>query len=156
MNFQEVRDWFELLSYLAAIIGIPLAIYTYYRGKQSEQRLREKEALFTSHTLYVDYLKLCLENPDLNTYNTPDGRTLDEIQKKELIIFEILFTYLESAYLYYADQSDAIRRKQWKGWEEYIKDFSGKENFMKAWNVLSGQFDEDFMKFMNDHLRRKK
>ncbi len=147
MTFDSIRDLFELLSYIAAVIGIPLAIYTYYKGKQEEQKIKEKEVLFTSHTLYVDYLKLCLEHPQLNTYNYPEG-SLSEKEKKELIIFEILFTYLESAYLYYRNQSDEIRRRQWKGWEEYIKDFSSNENFVKAWNRLGGQLDEDFMKYM--------
>ena len=70
MEFGNIKEWFELLSYAATIIGIPLAIYIFYKDKIKERKLKEKEALFTSHSLYVDYLKICLENPGLKIYNT--------------------------------------------------------------------------------------
>lgn len=150
MELNEIKDWFELLSYAAAIIGIPLAIFVYYKEKIKERKLKEKEALFTSHSLYADYLKLCLDYPELDVYNSSiKNPEYSQNEKKELIIFEILFTYLESAYLYYEDQSDEIKNKRWNGWIQYIEDFSKQENFRKAWNLTSGQWDKDFMCFMN-------
>lgn len=155
MEFGNIKEWFELLSYSATIIGIPLAIYIFYKDKIKERKLKEKEALFTSHSLYVDYLKICLENPGLNIYNTSfSGCHLTPEEKKEIIIFEILFTYLESTFLYYEDQSDKIKQKRWTGWVNYIKDFSKQENFRKAWELTSGQLDEDFMKLMNDIIKK--
>jgi hypothetical protein len=65
LNFSELREWFELLSYAAAILGIPIAIWVYYTDKVRERKIKEKEVLFTSYTLYVDYLKICLDNPEL-------------------------------------------------------------------------------------------
>lgn len=155
MDFNNIKDWLELLSYAAAIIGIPLAIYVYYNDKIKERKLKEKEALFTSHSLYADYLKLCLDNPELNVYNSDlnkPGYSVNE--KKELIIFEILFTYLESTYLYYKDQSDEVKSKRWEGWVNYIKDFAEEENFRKAWELTGGQWDKDFMKVMNEIVNR--
>lgn len=156
MEFSIVKEWFELLSYAATIIGIPLAILIYYNDKIKERKLREKEALFTSHSLYVDYLKICLENPELNIYNSLYSENkLSSEEKKELIIFEILFTYLESTFLYYEDQSDKVKRKRWDGWLNYIKDFSEQENFRKAWELTNGQWDEDFMKMMNSIIKKR-
>ena len=150
MDFNSIKEWFELLSYGATVIGIPLAIYIYYQDKVRERKIKEKEVLFTSHSLYVDYLKMCFDNPDLEVYNSyfnnPD---FSEKERKEIIVFEILFTYLESAYLYYEDLSDEVKRKRWEGWVNYVKDFSTQENFRKAWKLTEGQWDEDFMKFMN-------
>lgn len=155
MEFSNIKDWFELLSYAAAVIGIPLAIFIYYNDKIKERKLKEKEALFTSHSLYVDYLKICLENPGLKIYNTSFSEShLTPEEKKEIIIFEILFTYLESTFLYYQDQSEQIKQKRWTGWVNYIKDFSKQENFRKAWDLTSGQWDEDFMKLMNDIIKK--
>lgn len=150
MEFNTVKEWFELLSYAAAIIGIPLAIYVYYRDKIKERKIKEKDALFTSHSLYVDYLKICLDNPELNVYNSSfNNPEYTEKEKKQLIVFEILFTYLESAYLYYEDQSEEIRQKRWEGWIRYIEDFAQQENFKKAWELTSGQWNENFMHLMN-------
>lgn len=151
MDISSIKEWFELFSYAATIVGIPLAIFIYYQDKVKERKLKEKEALFTSHSLYTDYLKLCLENPEMKIYNTSDGDSeLSINEKRELIIFEILFTYLESTYLYYRDQSDEIKNKRWEGWENYIKDFSKDESFRKAWHLAGGQWDKDFMKMMNN------
>jgi len=119
-----------------------------------QRKIKEKEVLFTSHSLYVDYLKMCLENPELEVSNNDYGKLkLSEKERKELIIFEILFTYLESTYLYYEDQSPEIRSKRWKGWINYISEFSHQENFRRAWDLTEGQWDEDFMKFMDSIIK---
>ncbi len=154
MEIYGIKDWLELLSYAAAIIGIPLAIFIYYKDKIKERKIMEKEVLFTSHSLYVDYLKLCLSNPELEVYNIHrNGIQYSEHEKKELIIFEILFTYLESTFLYYMDQSDEIRNKRWEGWIKYIEEFSRQKNFLNAWQITNGQWDEDFMRFMNEIIK---
>ncbi|MEO8665283.1 MAG: hypothetical protein ABI462_07290 [Ignavibacteria bacterium] len=151
----QIKEWFELLSYAATIIGIPLAIFVYYKDKIKERKIMEKEVLFTSYSLYVDYLKLCLDNPGLNVYNiSGNDLKFTEKEKKELIIFEILFTYLESTFLYYREQSDEITRNRWIGWIRYIEDFAAQENFRKAWEIAGGQWDQDFMKLMNGIINK--
>ena len=155
MEFGKIKEWFELLSYAATIIGIPLAIFIYYKDKVKERKLKEKEALFTGHSLYADYLKLCLDNPDLDVYNASFNKVDFPLnKKKEIIIFEILFTYLESTFLYYKDQSDDIKNKRWEGWVNYIKDFAEEENFRTAWEMTSGQWDKDFMMLMNSLIKK--
>lgn len=150
MEFNNTKEWFELLSYAATIVGIPMAIYIYYKDKVQERKIKEKEVLFINHSLYVDYLKICFDNPDLEVYNSSSNDpSISPKEKKEIIVFEILFTYLESAYLYYEDLSYEVKRKRWDGWVNYIKDFSQYENFRKAWKLTDGQWDEDFMLFMN-------
>ncbi|MDZ4711103.1 MAG: hypothetical protein SGI89_02115 [bacterium] len=154
MDLSALKELFELLSYIATVIGIPFAIYVFYTDKVRQRKIKEKEVLFTSHSLYVDYLKMCLENPELEVSNNDYGKLkLSEKERKELIIFEILFTYLESTYLYYEDQSPEIRSKRWKGWINYISEFSHQENFRRAWDLTEGQWDEDFMKFMDSIIK---
>ncbi len=150
MTFTNVKDWFELFSYAATIIGIPLAIVVYMNGRKEDKRLKKEEALFTSHGLYVDYLKLCLENPELEiydiTYKKPEFST---ITKKEFIAFEILFAYLESAFHYYREQSDEFKQKRWSGWVTYIKGYIRQENFLKAWELTGNEWETDFSQFLN-------
>ncbi|MEO6693780.1 MAG: hypothetical protein ABIY50_13050 [Ignavibacteria bacterium] len=156
VDISIIKEWCELLSYAATIVGIPLAIFVYSKDKILERKRKEKEVLFTSHTLYVDYLKLCLTNPELDIFNSNfNNNSFSENEKKEIIIFEILFTYLESTFLYYSDLSDEIKMKRWAGWESYIKEFSENDNFIKAWRMTEGQWDLDFMNFMNRLLVQK-
>jgi len=156
MDFNIIKDWLELLSYAATVVGIPLAIYIYYNDTVKERKIKEKEILFLNYNLYVDYLKLCLENPELEIYISGGIKhEFSDKERRELIIFEIFFTYLECAYLYYADMSDEIRRKRWDGWVNYVKEFSQYKNFRKAWELTNGQWDEDFMKFMNVLMKQE-
>jgi len=157
MSFNYVKDWFELLSYAATIIGIPLAIYVYIKGRNEDKKLKKQEALFSSHGLYVDYLKICLANPDLNIYDTiynKPGYSL--IQKKEFIAFEILFAYLESAYHFYKDQPADFKRKTWDGWVSYIKGYINQENFITAWTLTGDEWEADFSEFMNNLIKEEK
>ena len=157
MTLEYVKYWFELLSYAATIVGIPLAIIVYRRDNREERKLKEKQALITSHSLYVDYLKLCFENPELEIYDITYKKSgYDAKNKKELIAFEILFAYLESAFYYYKDQSDIIKRKRWDGWVKYIQGFIAQENFLIAWQLTGSEWDKDFTEFMNRLIEEAK
>ncbi len=156
MTFEDSKNWFELISYIATIIGIPLAIFLYFKDKRMDRRLKEKEALFVSHSLYVDYLKICFSNPELELYDiTYHNKDYSEKEKKELIAFEILFAYLESAYHYYKDQTNIIKLKRWEGWVSYIKGYVKQENFIKAWELTGDEWDKDFMNFMNNIINEE-
>lgn len=67
---EQFKEWLEILSLLATIIGIPLAIYIFHRDKVIERKQNAREALLNSHLLYVDYLKICLDNSELEVYDT--------------------------------------------------------------------------------------
>lgn len=157
MTFEDVKNWFELLSYIATVVGIPLAIIVYLLDKREDRKLKEKETLFTSHSLYVDYLKICLENPELEIYDiTYNNENYSEKSKKEIIAFEILFAYLESAFHYYKDQSNDIKGKRWNGWVAYIKGYVRQENFINAWNLSGEEWDRDFSQFINGLINEHK
>ena len=157
MAFQNFKDWCELFSYLTTIAGIPLAILVYWNGKKEEKRIKKEEALFTSHGLYVDYLKLCLANPELEIYDTTYLKSeFSSIDKKEFIAFEILFAILESTYHYYREQSDDLKKRRWSGWVLYIKGYLKQDKFLKAWELTGNEWDTDFMHFMNTLVLEEK
>ncbi|MBK8554104.1 MAG: hypothetical protein IPL53_24875 [Ignavibacteria bacterium] len=87
MEIDIVTNWFELLSYIATVIGIPFAIYVFYKDKVKERKLQEKEALFTSHSLYTDYLKICLENPELDVYNSSFNKKEYSLNEKKSLSY---------------------------------------------------------------------
>ena len=46
MTFENVKNWFELLSYIATIIGIPIAIIVYVKGKRDSKKFKENQVGF--------------------------------------------------------------------------------------------------------------
>lgn len=150
-NIILLKDIFELLSYIAVVGGIPLALYNYIRTKKKEQLDRDYGTYNALDEKYIEFQKLCLQYPYLDVFDVQDVNPvkLNEQQKKEeLIAFTMLFSIFERAFLMYYDASDIIKKKQWSGWNEYIREYCSRDNFKSAWRISRTTFDTDYQNFM--------
>lgn len=151
-------DWsklLQLLYYIAVILGVPGALYHYFKTTKRERRDREYGTYNALDDKFIQYLELCLNNPDLDIFDIPDKQHVektDEQHKREQIAFTILFSLFERAYLMYFDHSESIRRQQWEGWELYIESFCRRSNFREAWQSSGATFDKEFEKYMKKTL----
>jgi hypothetical protein len=146
----------EMLSYLATILGIPIAILLYMNEKRKERLEREYGTYHALDEKYLEYLNLCIDNPDLDLYYLPlDKRPkLTSEQKiRQYAMFEILVSLMERAFLMYRDQTTRIKKAQWEGWSAYIRDWCGRENFRSLWSILGDQFDENFTNYVNARIQ---
>lgn len=142
----------ELVSGVVTIIGIPIAVTLFFLEKRRERLDREYNTYREVNRDYMDYLLLCLEHPDLDVFDVPlereNSATKEQI-RKEQIIYEILLTMLERAFLLYEDKSKKIREEQWTGWHDYIIEWCHRENFVKSWHELGiNQYDADFVAYI--------
>lgn len=151
-------------------IGILIAVVVFFidrrkelgeRIKEREERARERQArqneLYNAtDERYLTFLKLSLDNIDLDIFDISDSEIAQEAQKhriplktlkQELILFSILIKTCERAFLMFHENKDSdYYHQQWKGWEDYIKDYCNRENFQRAWCIIGGQFDVEFRK----------
>jgi len=142
----------EILSYLATILGIPIAIILFINEKRKERRDREYGTYHALDEKYLDYLKLCMENPDLDLYDQPIDNKVQltaEQKIRQFAMFEILVSLLERAYLMYGNQSNKVKKHQWQGWNEYFHDYARMETFRKLWSLRGNEFDSEFTHYMN-------
>ena len=149
------KDILDIADKIIVILGVPFAIYQYAMAKKKERRDREYGTYDALDEKYIEFQQLCLKYPNLDIFDIPDKSppNLDEKSKKEeLIIFTILFSIFERAYLLYSDESSQLKKKQWWGWDEYIKAFSKRQNFKTAWNVSGKTFDTTFQEYMSENL----
>jgi len=151
-------ELFEILSYLAVIIGIPFSIYIFYIEKKRERLDREYGTYNALDERYLQFLELCLENYDLDVFDVPienKRRNTQEQERKELILFSILISIFERAFLMYRDQSTEIKKTQWEGWNHYMQDYCSRENFRRAWKILGEgeQFEINFVNYMRSIIR---
>lgn len=152
MQSVTLKEILEILTYLSTILGIPLAIYLFYQEKKKERIDREWGTYNALDDKYVEFLRLCLENIDLDVFDIrmkSRNKMTNEQKRRELIIFTILISIFERAFLMYRDQSSKIKKTQLLGWNDYILDWTKRDNFRKAWTVLGDQFDVDFINYMN-------
>ena len=129
-------DVLNILADLATTLGIPVAIIVFVNEKRQERREREYGTYHALDEKYQDFLQLCMEYPELDLYDIPLAREVDltpEQRLRQYALFDILVSLLERAYLMYSDQSNRIKRRQWKGWENYFRDYAAHPTFRRLW-----------------------
>lgn len=145
----------DLILKLIQIVGIPVAIYLFFTNKERERRDREYGTYDALDDKYIEYLRLCLDNPDLDVADIPQPQAapLDAKQKhRELIMFSILISIMERAFLMYGDKATMIRTQQWEGWDAYARDWCQRDNFARALPLLRSQFDVQFVTYLDSLL----
>lgn len=149
----ELKDLLEALSYLVTVVGFPAAIAVFVVQKRHERRAHEIEAHQHSNDLYIHYLGRCLEDPDLDAFEfrRNDTEVLEcGVPYKRLIMFTILISMMETAFIRYRDVHTAAQRTQWTGWHTYMVEWAQREDFRAAWRILGPQFDSTFVREMDD------
>ncbi len=146
-------EWFEWLSYVVTIVGLPLGIGIFLYEQRKERQNEEGELYQRLSDEYTNFLKLVLENADLQLLRQqgqPQGLT-DEQKERKLIIFGILVSLFERAYLLvYEDDMNKQTRRLWLSWEDYMREWCRREDFRTVLEKLLEGEDEDFQK----HIRQ--
>lgn len=150
--------WLDIASKAVVILGLPVGLFQYARTKKKEKRDREYGTYNALDLQYIEFQKLCLEHSDLNIFDVADDpapKLTPKQAKEELILFTMLFSIFERAYLLYQSE----RSDQWHGWESYINSYCQRENFLRAWEISGKTFDTNFEAYMAtiiEHAKREK
>lgn len=148
----EPLQIFELLSYIVTIVGLPVAILTFVFEQRKERQNEEEEIFQRLSDEYREFLKLVLENADLQLLRREGARKeLTEEQKERRdAIFGILVSLFERAYLLvYEEKMDKQTRRMWQSWEDYMREWLRRADFRDALPTLLDGEDEDFMLHIN-------
>src|SRR5262245_54493613 len=97
----DTRETWELLSYLGMVVGLPLAIVVFIYEQRKERRNESEEIFQRLSDEYREFLKLVLDNADLQLMRR-DGSCQEltaEQKERRYAIFGILISLFERAYL---------------------------------------------------------
>lgn len=148
----DLSTW-ERLSYMVTVIGLPFAIGVFL-WQQRKERLAEEEALHQRlNAAYTDFLKLVLDNADLQMLRRrPGGAELSaEQQERRQALFGILIAIFEQAYvLVYEKRMNRQRQRLWQVWADYMQEWCRRDDFRTALPELLHGEDPEFA----DYLRR--
>lgn len=142
-------EWFELLSYVVTIVGFPLAIWVFLYEQRKERQNDEEELYQRLSDEYTNFLKLVLENADLQLLRVQgnDQSLTDEQRERKFVIFGILVSIFERAYiLVYEDKMNKHTQRLWSSWEDYIREWCRREDFKAVLPRLLEGEDEDFQR----------
>jgi hypothetical protein len=141
----------EFTFYLVEIFGLPFAIFVFV-VEQRKERENEQEGIFQRLSdEYREFLKLVLDNADLQLLRRRSTRPdLTEEQKERRdAIFGILISLFERAYLLvYEEHMGKQEERRWRSWEDYMREWVRRADFREALpSMLEGE-DEEFTRYI--------
>lgn len=141
----------ELLSYVVTVVGLPLAIFVFLFEQQKERENEEEEVYQLLSDNYQDFLKVALENPDLRLFSDESTDLNEEQRERQLIIFAMLTSLFERAYLLLFEVSMSPKQaRRWNSWEDYIQEWCNKPNFRANLPKLLRGEDPSFVRYVED------
>ncbi|MHB1124842.1 MAG: hypothetical protein ACYC0T_19295 [Ramlibacter sp.] len=147
---QEVRDAWELASFVVTALGLPFAIAFFAWEQRKERDNEEEEGYQLLSNAYNDFLKVVLANPDLQLRsNEPLPNPTPEQYERMLVIFDMLMSLFERAYLvaYKPDMSETEARR-WNSWEDYMREWCHRDDFHNALPLLLRGEDPQFQSYL--------
>jgi hypothetical protein len=141
------RELWELASYVVTVIGLPLAIFTFWQQQRKERENEDEESYQLLSDAYTDFLKLVLENPDLQLRSRRAAPNLtDEQRERRQVVFEVLVSLFERAYLLaYDERMNEKQRRRWNSWVDYMRDWCRRPDFCAMLPQLLEGEDPDFV-----------
>jgi hypothetical protein len=108
----DAMQWLEALSYLVTIVGLPLAIVVFVHDRWHERQSDEEEIFLRLSDEYSDFMRLVIENADLQLLSPlPKGALTEEQQERKHALFAILVSLFERAYVLVYRSAWAVSRR---------------------------------------------
>lgn len=146
----ETVQYWELASYVVTVIGLPVAIFIFVFEQQKERESEDEEVYQLLFDAYHDFLKLVLANPDLKLRTQAATPNLDDEQRERmLVIFEMLISLFERAYLLAYEPKMSLRKqRRWHSWDDFMREWCRRDDFFEQLPRLLQGEDEDFARYI--------
>ncbi len=150
------KDTWELLSFVVTVFALPVAIFVFVFEQRKERDNEEENVYQLLSDNYQDFLKIALEHSDLKLFSVEKTLALsDEQRERMLIIFSMLISLFERAYLLlYEDHMAPKQLRRWLSWEDYMLEWLHRADFRELLPTLVRGEDPEFVAYMNLLLDR--
>ena len=141
------KEIFELTFYGVETFALPFAIIVFVIERRKERQADEEELYQRLSDEYRNFLKLVLDNSDLQLLRRkgPLGALSEEQLERKIVLFGILVSIFERAYiLVFEERMNKQTRRLWLSWEDYIREWCQRADFRAALPELLEGEDPDF------------
>ena len=145
LNWQ-ILEFFEFMSYVATIVGIPLAIWVFIHEEKKERQAEQEEIYDKLMDHYDDILVRLFEHPDIDQHNKPLADP--ELIRQQKLLYEMLINLFERAFILLYREQDQVYRRMWNSWEDYIALWVSRSNFNEMLSDLVKGEDPDFVSYI--------
>jgi hypothetical protein len=145
-----MKDWLELASLVVTVVGLPFAIAVFLYEQRRERENEEEEQYQHLSDAYNAFLKIVLDNADLQLRtHEPLPNPTAEQRERMLVIFDMLISLFERAFLVaYKDEMDATERRRWNSWDDYMREWCRRDDFLNALPLLLRGEDPAFQSYI--------
>lgn len=146
----NLRDAFELASFVVTIVGLPFAIGVFLFEQRRERENEEEEGYQLLSDAYNDFLKIVLANSDLQLRTTAAlPNPTPEQNERMLVIFDMLVSLFERAYLVaWKDDMSPTEQRRWNSWDDYMREWCRRDDFHNALPLLLRGEDPGFQTYI--------
>jgi hypothetical protein len=150
MNFLLDPGFWETASFVVTVIALPFAIFLFLFEQRKERDSEDEDAYQMLQDAYTEFLQIVLKNPDLQLRSdTMRSDLSDEQRERALIIFEMLISLFERAYIVsYEPDLKGVALKRWNSWDDYMRDWCRREDFYYLLPQLLRGEDPDFAAYI--------
>jgi hypothetical protein len=145
-------DFWEVASFVVTAFGFPFAIFLFLYEQRRERDSEDEEAYQLLQDAYNDFLKIVLDNPDLQLRSATTSMDLtDEQRERKLIIFEMLVALFERAYIVaYEPDLKGVALRRWNSWNDYMHEWCRRKDFNNLLPQLLRGEDPDFAAYIRN------
>jgi hypothetical protein len=146
----------ELMSLVSIAVTLPIGVVEFYIDRREERRARIEDNYNQLDQRYIEFEHLCLANIALDCADepmNPPPTLSSEDRMKQRLLYNILLSIFERAYLRYQLEELDDLRSQWTGWDEYATGFLIRPSFRELWSEQGGEYDSCFQAYVNGKLR---
>jgi hypothetical protein len=146
-----MSDTWQLLANIVTVFGLPLAIFIFFFEQRKERDNEESEVYQALSDNYQDFLRTALEHPDLRLFSADLSADLTPEQREQmLILLNMLVSLFERAYLLlYEDSMTRAQARRWMSWEDYMREWSRRADFVELLPELLRGEDPEFAAYLN-------
>lgn len=141
----DLMTWMEFLSYVATVVGIPLALGVFMFEEKKERQAEQEEIYEKLMDHYARIQEKLFENPELDQHDKT--LTDPEDARRQYIVYEMLISLFERAFILLYGETNPAYRRMWNSWEDYIAQWMAHPNFRAALPKLMKGEDADFVAY---------
>ena len=147
---QAWRDLLEIASFAVTVIALPFAVWVFVAEQRKERENEEEEAFQHLSDAYNDFLKVVLDNADLQLRTSSAlPNPTPEQHERMLVIFDMLIALFERAFLVaYKEGMNATEQRRWNSWDDFMREWCRREDFHNALPQLLGGEDPAFQAYI--------
>lgn len=146
----DLKDAFEFASYVVTVVALPFAVWVFLVEQRKERENEEEEAYQHLSDAYNDFLRIVLDNADLQLRtNTALPNPTPEQNERMLVIFDMLMSLFERAYLVaYKDDMSPTEQRRWNSWDDYMREWCRRDDFYNTLPTLLRGEDAAFQNYL--------